>query len=256
MTDTITIEDNKVSVEKVEDINPNVVITSNIDINERFDMMEDLTAMVVNNITPSITIVGQGGLGKTHTVLKTIGNNGLNEGEFVFIKGYSTARGLYNTLYDNNGKLIVFDDCDNVLEDKVAINILKSALDSYDKRTINWSARMNKNDAYPQQFDFTGNIIFISNKSLDKMDGALLTRSLVADLSMTPNEKVARMGHILEDIIPEYDMDVKTDALKFLESKKDEVDLNIRMLIMISKVRNTYPGRWERLANFTIKSIK
>ena len=160
MTKEIIVEDNKI----------NVVISSETDINERFEIVEELASMVVNNVVPSMLLIGAGGLGKSHTVLKTIKNNGLNDSEFVFFKGYSTARGLYNTLYDNNGKLIIFDDCDSVLEDKVAINILKSALDSYDKRTISWMARMNKNDAYPQQFDFTGNIIFISNKSLDKMD--------------------------------------------------------------------------------------
>lgn len=246
MTKEIIVEDNKI----------NVVISSETDINERFEIVEELASMVVNNVVPSMLLIGAGGLGKSHTVLKTIGNNGLNDSEFVFFKGYSTARGLYNTLYDNNGKLIIFDDCDSVLEDKVAINILKSALDSYDKRTISWMARMNKNDAYPQQFDFTGNIIFISNKSLDKMDEALLTRSLVADLSMTPDEKVSRMGFILDKILPEYKMDVKKDALSFLEKKKNDVELNIRMLIMISKIRSTYPKKWERLAEYTIKSIK
>jgi hypothetical protein len=248
MANEVSVDNNKINVV--------VSATTTADINERFELMEDLTAMVANNITPSILITGQGGLGKTHTVLQTIKNNGLNDGEFVFFKGYSTARGLYNTLYDNNGKLIIFDDCDSVLEDKVAINILKSALDSYDKRTISWMARMNKNDAYPQQFDFTGNIIFISNKSLDKMDEALLTRSLVADLSMTPDEKVARMAHILDKILPEYTMDIKKDALSFLNKKKNDIDLNIRMLIMVSKIRSTYKDKWERLADFTIKSIK
>jgi hypothetical protein len=138
--------------------------TTDFTINQKFDFLSDLTTMVVNNTTPSIVVVGQGGLGKTHSVLATIKDNDVDESNFLFIKGYSTARGLYNTLYDNNGKLIVFDDCDSVLEDKIALNILKSALDSYEKRTISWSARMNKADVYPQSFDFTGRIIFISNK--------------------------------------------------------------------------------------------
>ena len=136
--------------------------TTDFTINQKFDFLSDLTTMVVNNTTPSIVVVGQGGLGKTHSVLATIKENFIDD--FMVVKGYSTARGLYNTLYDNNGKLIVFDDCDSVLEDRVALNILKSALDSYEKRTISWSARMNKSDVYPQSFDFTGRIIFISNK--------------------------------------------------------------------------------------------
>ncbi len=228
-------------------------MTKDFNINQRFAFLNDLTTMVVNDITPSLLVLGQGGLGKTHSVTKTIEENGLSEKDYIFFKGYSTARGLYNTLFDNNGKLIVFDDCDSVLEDKVAINILKSALDSYDRRTISWMAKMTK-DEYPNQFDFTGRIIFISNKSKDKIDGAVLSRSLSVDLSMTPDDKVERMSAILPGILPGYDMAVKEDALGFLKSVKDEVNLNMRMLIMVSKMRLTYPDSWKDLAGYMVKS--
>ena len=229
-------------------------MAESFDINQRFGFLNDLTTMVVSGITPSLIVVGEGGLGKTHSVSKTIEANDLYDSEYVFFKGYSTARGLYNTLYDNNGKLIVFDDCDSVLDDKVAVNILKSALDSYEKRTISWMAKMNKSDEYPQHFDFTGRIIFISNKSKEKIDEAILTRSLTVDLTMTPDDKVARMESILGNILPEYDMDVKQDALGFLKSVKDEVSLNMRMLIMVAKMRLMYPDTWRSLASYMVKS--
>jgi hypothetical protein len=228
-------------------------MAESFDINQRFGFLNDLTTMVVSGITPSLIVVGEGGLGKTHSVSKTIEANDLYDSEYVFFKGYSTARGLYNTLYDNNGKLIVFDDCDSVLDDKVAVNILKSALDSYEKRTISWVSKMNKSDEYPQHFDFTGRIIFISNKSKEKIDEAILTRSLTVDLTMTPDDKVARMESILGNILPEYDMDVKQDALGFLKSVKDEVSLNMRMLIMVAKMRLMYPDTWSSLASFLVK---
>jgi hypothetical protein len=161
---------------------------------------------------------------------------------------------LYNTLYDNNGKLIVFDDCDSVLDDKVAVNILKSALDSYDKRTISWMSKVSKNDEYPQHFDFTGRIIFISNKAKEKIDEAILTRSLTVDLTMTPDDKITRMNAILPSILPEYDMDIKQDALNFLETVKEEVSLNMRMLIMVAKMRLMYPETWRNLATYMVKS--
>ena len=144
-------------------------------INQRFNFLQDLTSMVVRGATPSLIVTGEGGLGKTHTVTQTIKDNSLDENDFVTFKGYSTARGLYNTLYDHNGKLIVFDDCDSVLEDKVALNILKSALDSYETRQITWMGRMTKSDEYQNQFNSTGRIIFISNKDKSKIDSAILS---------------------------------------------------------------------------------
>jgi hypothetical protein len=223
-------------------------------INQRFQFLNDLTTMVVNNTTPSLIVTGEGGLGKTHSVTETIKSNDLSEDKYIFFKGYSTARGLYNTLYDNNGKLIIFDDCDSVLDDKVALNILKSALDSYETRTISWMAKMNKNDEYPQQFEFTGRIIFISNKSISDVNEAIRSRSLTVDLTMTPSDKIERMSAILENILPEYSLEFKKDALSFLSEVSNEVSVNMRMLIMVTKMRYNYPDRWKDLASYMVKS--
>jgi hypothetical protein len=210
--------------------------------------------MVVNNTTPSLIVTGEGGLGKTHSVTETIKSNDLSEDKYVFFKGYSTARGLYNTLYDNNDKLIIFDDCDSVLDDKVALNLLKSALDSYEKRTISWMAKMNKNDEYPQQFEFTGRIIFISNKSISAVNEAIRSRSLTVDLTMTPSDKIERMSAILENILPEYQLEFKKEALDFLSEVCNEVSVNMRMLIMVTKMRYNYPDRWKDLASYMVRS--
>jgi hypothetical protein len=210
--------------------------------------------MVALGATPSLIVTGEGGLGKTHTVTETIKDNSLSESEWVTFKGYSTPRGLYNTLFDHNGKLILFDDCDSVLEDKVSVNILKSALDSYETRQITWMTRMAKSDEYPNQFNFTGRVIFISNKNKSKIDGAILSRSLTVDLTMTPSEKIERMRFILNDILPEYSIEVKSDSLNFLEQMKESANLNLRTLIMISKIRAQFPDKWQNLATYMIQS--
>lgn len=228
--------------------------TTTFTINQRFDFLRDITRMVVLDVTPSLILVGEGGLGKTHSVTSTINDCGLDSGDFVFFKGYSTARGLYNTLFDNNGKLIIFDDCDSVLEDKVALNILKSALDSYESRTISWMSKMNKNDVYPSQFQFTGRIIFISNKNKESIDGAILSRSLTVDLTMTPDEKIQRMRTILPNILPHYSDQVKADALQFLDENKGSWNLNLRTLIMISKMRYSNPDNWKDMAHYMLNS--
>jgi hypothetical protein len=226
---------------------------ANFGINQRFEFLKNLTNMVICEISPSLIITGEGGLGKTYSVLETIGESFLEKSGWVQFKGFSTARGLYNTLFDNNGKLIVFDDCDSILEDKVALNILKSALDSYDTRTISWMSKMNKSDEYPNQFNFTGRIIFISNKAKSSIDQAILSRSLTVDLSMTKEEKIERMSHILENILPSYPVNVKKDALDFLTSEKSD-NLTIRSLIAVSKIRMTFQEGWRDMASYMVNS--
>jgi len=225
------------------------------DINTRFGFVEKLVNMVAAGVQPSAVITGEGGLGKTYTVTKTLEANGYKDISdladfqvgsiinarkcFTFVKGYSTAKGLYRTLFENNKSIIVFDDCDAVLKDPVALNLLKGALDSYGKRIISWNADM-RDDDIPKSFNFEGRVIFISNMSQDKIDQAIRSRSMMIDLSMTTNQKIDRMEHISksEEFMPEYDADVKADALALIRSIKDDCkEISLRTLIAVCKIR-------------------
>ena len=239
------------------------------DINTRFDFVEKLVNMVASGVQASAVITGEGGLGKTYTVRKTLEKAGLEdmtalleeaeEGDvidngYITIKGFSTAKGLYRTLYENNGKIVMFDDCDSILKDPVALNILKGALDSYDKRYISWNSEMKESDDLPRSFEFTGQIIFISNMDQDKIDQAVRSRSMMIDLSMTEDQKIDRMEHIAlnDEFLPEYDAEIKTDALNLLREIKDDVkEISLRTLIAVSKIRDSNTD-WKDLATYML----
>jgi hypothetical protein len=239
------------------------------DINTRFGFVEKLVTMVASGVQPSAVITGEGGLGKTYTVTKTLESHGYKDISdladfevgavintrkcFTFVKGYSTAKGLYRTLFENNKSIIVFDDCDAVLKDPVALNILKGALDSYGKRIISWNADM-RDDDLPKSFNFEGRVIFISNMSQDKIDQAIRSRSMMIDLSMTTNQKIDRMEHIskLDEFLPEYDSSVKSDALALIRAIKDDVkEISLRTLIAVAKVRASNKD-WKDLATYML----
>ena len=239
------------------------------DINTRFGFVEKLVTMVASGVQPSAVITGEGGLGKTYTVTKTLEAHGYKDISdladfevgavintrkcFTFVKGYSTAKGLYRTLFENNKSIIVFDDCDAVLKDPVALNILKGALDSYGKRIISWNADM-RDDDLPKSFNFEGRVIFISNMSQDKIDQAIRSRSMMIDLSMTTNQKIDRMEHIskLDEFLPEYDATVKADALALIRAIKDDVkEISLRTLIAVAKVRASNKD-WKDLATYML----
>jgi hypothetical protein len=160
---------------------------------------------------------------------------------------------LYRTLFENNKSIIVFDDCDAVLKDPVALNILKGALDSYGKRIISWNADM-RDDDLPKSFNFEGRVIFISNMNQDKIDQAIRSRSMMIDLSMTTNQKIDRMEHIskLDEFLPEYDATVKSDALALIRAIKDDVkEISLRTLIAVAKVRASNKD-WKDLATYML----
>jgi hypothetical protein len=172
---------------------------------------------------------------------------------FTQVKGYSTAKGLYRTLFENNNSIVVFDDCDAVLKDPVALNILKGALDSYGKRIISWNADM-RDDDLPRSFEFKGRVIFISNLDQDKIDQAIRSRSMMIDLTMNVDQKLERMEFIskLEEFLPEYDAKVKTDALALIREIKNEVkEISLRTLIAVAKVRASNK-EWKDLATYML----
>lgn len=238
-------------------------------INDRFGFVEKLVNMVAAGVQPSAVITGEGGLGKTYTVTKTLEKAGFKDisdlGEFqvgqvmntskcfTMVKGYSTAKGLYRTLFENNKSVIVFDDCDAVLKDPVALNLLKGALDSYGKRIISWNADM-RDDDLPRSFNFEGRVIFISNMGQDSIDQAIRSRSILIDLAMTTDQKIERMETIAmsDEFLPEYDKTIIQDALSLLRDIKAEVkEISLRTLISVSKIRATNKD-WKQLAEYVL----
>jgi hypothetical protein len=243
--------------------------TEKFGINARFGFVEKLVSMVAESVQPSAVITGEGGLGKTFTVTKTLEAKGYKDmsdlAEFqvgtvinarkcyTMVKGYSTAKGLYRTLFENQKSVIVFDDCDAVLKDPVALNLLKGALDSYGKRVISWNADMRDEDL-PRSFNFEGRVIFISNMTQDKIDQAIRSRSMMIDLTMTLDQKIDRMEHIAAsaEFLPEYDSKVKTDALALIREIKDDCkEISLRTLIAVAKVRASNK-EWRDLATYML----
>jgi hypothetical protein len=223
------------------------------EVNAKFKNLRTITALVASLQSPSMIVTGKGGLGKTYNIKQTIKSMGIRKANFKEMVGYTTARGLYEVLYDNKDSLILIDDCDEALEDKTSISLLKAALDSYDVRTITWNAKVSKNSKYPSSFDFTGSIIFITNLNVDDIDQAILSRSMVVDLAMTNEEKLVRIDSILKFLNPEFSMEVKQDALNYLRENGKTFDVNLRTLGLISKLRYNYPYNWQQLSKTMIK---
>jgi hypothetical protein len=215
-------------------------------------------------------VTGPGGLGKSFTVSQTLTALGFKDVSvledfavgtvlktaktFRVIKGYSTPKGLYRTLYENKDGVIVFDDCDSVLKDPTSLNLLKGALDSYSRRIISWRADI-KDEDLPTSFEFKGRVIFISNLASSNIDQAIITRSMAVDLSMTNKQKIERMQHLLTsgEFMPEFDKTIKADAMGLIERLQDSVkELSLRTLIQVTKIRQSAGKNWANLAEYTI----
>jgi hypothetical protein len=280
-------------------------------INERFDMLGDLISMVINKNARSVLLTGEGGVGKTFTVLERLTAAGkidvkkapkavrvstttpkiavavdigeadddapieprdpaeieaaaqaaqtqefFENGDYVIMKGYSSAAGLYEFLYQFRDKIIIFDDCDSVLKDSTAINLLKAALDTYEERWVTWntSSMAASRTTAPNMFLFTGSIIFISNMNVRKVDEAVRTRCHKVDVSMNNPQRIERMRHVITTVMPDVDMNFKIDALNLLDEYKDiTTNVNFRSWMdTISIRKDPSVSDWRRLALFSL----
>lgn len=236
---------------------------SQFSIHERFEFIRQLVEMVAKNIQPSAIITGKGGLGKTYTVIESLEKAGFvnvsgvealysESNSFRIVKGYSSPKGLYRSLYENQNNIIVFDDTDAVLDHDISLNILKAALDSYSQRLISWNADLK--DDLPREFEFKGRIIFISNRSHHTIDQAIRSRSMMVDLTMTTEEMIERMDYISRQVnfLPEYSMEYKQESIDFLRTNIGEIsDISLRTLISVIKIRSN-GGNWEKFAKYII----
>jgi hypothetical protein len=254
-------------IKKSEPVAP--VTESKFTINQRFGFVSDMVTMLANGDQASVVVTGPGGLGKSHTVSAALTSAGFQDlsvldeldvgdnvpkNSFRVVKGYSTPKGLYRTLYENRNSVIVFDDCDSVLKDAVSLNLLKAALDSYSRRIISWRADIRDEDL-PNVFEFKGRVVFISNLPSSSLDQAIISRSLAVDLSMTTKQKVERMRFLLDqkDFMPEYEKSHKQDAMDLIAELCDNVkEMSLRTLIQVTKIRKGATKNWRDLAEYAI----
>ncbi len=116
------------------------------DPNTLFGHMAGLCQLVIRNARKALLIYGGPGTGKTFTITKTLKEAGLAKNkDWYFVKGKVTTASLFEELYKHRkGKILVFDDADNIWGDQDAGNLLKAALDNSDERVISWISNRTK----------------------------------------------------------------------------------------------------------------
>jgi hypothetical protein len=244
-------------------------------IRERFDILNDMTKACVNGDIRAMIVSGPPGVGKSFGVEREIEKATLFDklaGKRLraeVVKGSATPIGLYQTLYKYSDAncVLVFDDCDSILLDDVALNLLKGALDSGKKRTISWLSESSalRREGIPDRFEFKGSVIFITNLKFDTMKSqklrdhldALQSRCHYLDLTLdTMRDKVLRIKQIAKDgvLFSEYDFEecVQDEIVAFMEANQNRLrEMSLRMALKIADLRKSFSGNWKRMAETT-----
>jgi hypothetical protein len=244
-------------------------------IRERFDILHEMSKACVSGDIRAMIVSGPPGVGKSFGVEQEIDKACMFDkisGKRLraeVVKGSATPIGLYQTLYKYSDPncVVVFDDCDSILLDDVALNLLKGALDSGKKRKISWLAdsRILRSEGIPDSFEFKGSVIFITNLKFDKMKSqklrdhldALQSRCHYLDLTLdTMRDKILRIKQIAKDgvLFADYDFapEVQDDIINFMNDNQNRLrEMSLRMALKIADLRKLSVLNWRRLAETT-----
>jgi len=163
--------------------------------------------------------------------------------------------------------VVVFDDCDSVLMDDLALNILKAALDSGKKRKIFWNADSAKlrNEGIPNNFEFKGTACFITNIKFENIKSkrlqdhleALQSRCHYLDLTLdTMRDKFLRIKQIartgtLWGSDYGFEPEEEQEILDFMYENRNKLrEMSLRMALKIADLKKI-SEKWRMLAEST-----
>lgn len=240
----------------------------------RFAVLDEMSKAAINGDIRAMIVSGPPGVGKSYGVELQLEKASLfdklanKKVRFTIVKGAMTALGLYAQLYKYSDRknVLVFDDCDSVFQDDLALNILKAALDSGKRRKICWNSdsRLLRQEGIPDSFEFNGSAVFITNlkfssiksKKLQDHLEALESRCHFLDLTIdSERDKLLRIKQVHRDadggLFKDYDFEgtEPQEILEFMESNLPRLrELSLRMCLKIADLVKISPANWKNLA--------
>lgn len=292
----IAIDTIKVKIDSIQDFEfisgemPAVEVTSKVEtpvetdeqaierIRTRFAILDEMSHATTKGGIRAMIVSGPPGVGKSFGVEQQLEKAAMFDRiagkplKYEIVKGAMTALGLYATLFKHSDKnhVLVFDDCDSVLLDDLALNILKAALDSGKRRKIYWNSdsSMLRREGIPDSFEFNGSCIFITNIKFDHLKSkklqdhleALQSRCHFLDLTIdTERDKMLRIKQVHADteggLFRDYffEGDEGEQVLQFMLEQKGRLrELSMRMALKIADLVKISPTNWKNLAENTV----
>jgi hypothetical protein len=243
----------------------------------RFEVLDEMSRAAINGDIRAMIVSGPPGVGKSYGVETQMERASMFDKlagkrvRFNIVKGAMTALGLYAQLYkySDTKNVLIFDDCDSVFTDDLALNILKAALDSGKTRRICWNSdsRLLREEGIPNTFNFNGSAIFITNlkfgnlksKKLQDHLEALQSRCHFLDLTIDGDrDKMLRIKQVHRDaeggLFSDYDFTEEQSqmVIDFMWDNHTKLrEVSLRMCLKIADLVKISPNNWKNLARTT-----
>ena len=240
----------------------------------RFSILDEMAEAVATSKVRAMIVSGPPGIGKSYGVEKALEKQNMftdiagDKRKFEMVKGAMSAIGLYKKLYEfkDSGCVCCFDDCDAILYDDLALNLLKAALDTTPKRSLHWNteSRVLQSEGMPNSFEFNGGVIFITNIKFDNVKSkklqdhlaALQSRCHYLDLTIdSMRDRMLRIRQICGiGMLDKYKMPsgLQEELIQFIYDNKHKLrEISLRMVLKIADLWKMAPEKWKLLAEQT-----
>lgn len=286
LDDIVAFVEGEFSINEDFDINdevkesPNEKVESDINDYDNLDLdifeivKANVIQMINNKNARAMIVSGAAGLGKTFDVRATLKEF---HKEYQYFKGNTTTSGLYELLFRYRNEMIVLDDMDDALMDKSSGDLLKAVLDTGEERIVSRKVKGyyypdNKTDEeiqeiyestgkLPNQFEFSGKVVFITNKTEKDVDPVIFTRVVHVDVQLTQQEIIERIEKIMPGMLPEIPLDMKKETLNLmvglLDTYVEKAPLNLRSFYHCINFRysNDYDINGKKLWKILVKNF-
>mgnify|MGYP003351306009 FL=1 len=251
------------AIGNVEISAPAVPITTDEEIlmsqRRKFRTLDRMAHGTVKGQVRSMIVSGPAGIGKTYTIEGILEAAAEDEKvKYTAVRGFVKATGLYKLLWENReeNNVILLDDADSAFADEISLNLLKAALDTSKKRFLSWrsekSFETESGEAIPNEFEYKGSVIFITNLNFESMISAnskmaphfaaLISRSYYIDLNLgSTREYLIRIKDVLDNTDMAYTLGLSKkqtiDLMKVFEVHyKKFRELSLRMVQKVAKI--------------------
>jgi len=240
----------------------------------RFEILDEMAEAVSTSKVRAMIVSGPPGIGKSYGVERALEKRSMFDDianqarKFEVVKGAMSPIGLYKKLYEHSAKghVVCFDDCDAILYDDLALNLLKAALDTGKKRTLHWNteSRTLMAEGMPNSFEFNGGVVFITNVKFDNVKSkklqdhlsALQSRCHYLDLTIdSMRDRMLRIRQIVgTGMLEKYAMGKEQEdrLVQFIFDNKHKLrEISLRMVLKIADLWKMAPDRYQHLAEQT-----
>lgn len=239
---------------------------------DRFEILSQLAQAAITGEARALIVSGPAGLGKSYTIETELASWDPEMAKHRHIKGFVKATGLYKLLYQfrDEGKVLVFDDADSIFFDETSLNMLKAVCDTNEKRTVSYLADYKMVDEetaelIPNNFEFNGTIIFITNYDFDAMIDrghklaphlqAMVSRAHYIDLAMrNKRDYLVRIRQVIKQGLLKskgLSFEQEKEVLTFINSNSERLrELSLRIALKIASILKTSKN-WQKIATVT-----